>query len=98
MCYNTKMPTFYTSPKVYQKAKEALYKATHKKITRKGCKNVQLVWYESDGEWVVEKIHPLKPAVFITKKIEYMYHNGEIYSFQAKIHHSWQFPYREPFL
>lgn len=48
-----------------------------KKITRKGCRNVQLVWHESeweegDGEWVVEKIHPNKPATFVTKKMMFV--------------------------
>lgn len=47
-----------------------------KKITRKGCRNVQLVWHQEDedfGYWAVEKIHPDREAVFITKKeiIEY---------------------------
>jgi hypothetical protein len=48
-----------------------------KKITRKGCRNVQLVWHESefedcDGEWLVEKIHPNKPATYITKRIVFV--------------------------
>lgn len=48
-----------------------------KKITRKGCRNVQKVWHEpefedSDGEWMIEKIHPNKPAVYVTKKIMFI--------------------------
>lgn len=48
-----------------------------KKITRRGCRNVQLVWRESeweegDGMWVVEKIHPEKPATFVTKRIMFV--------------------------
>lgn len=49
-----------------------------KKITRKGCRNVQLVWHEpyfsgdfvdfDEGDWVVEKIHKDKPATFVTKQ------------------------------
>ena len=38
-----------------------------KKITRKGCRNVQAVY--EDGQWIVRKINPNKPATFITKKI-----------------------------
>ena len=94
------MPTFYTSPKVYEKARKALYRATHKKITRKGCKNVQLVWHESeypdeDGEWMVEKIDPKKPAVFVTKKVGYIHNglSGETYSFKRIIKHNWEFPH-----
>lgn len=44
-----------------------------KKITRKGCRNVQLVWNEENELWVVQKIDPTKPAIFVTKRemIEY---------------------------
>lgn len=61
-----------TFRKEYTPLTEKQMKKT-KKITRKGCRNVQLVWHEYEdgsGSWYVEKIHPEKPAVFVSKGIE----------------------------
>lgn len=72
-----------------------------KKVTRKGCKNVQLVRvrneFDADYHWEIQKIHKDKPATYVTNKVFFVQDmlNGGVKYFTEKIT---KFPYSNPLL